>query len=62
MHEIFSFVQTGMHAELGAEGHFRATGIRPHFLNRLKVMGASLPPEIFIERRLQSPISRGSAR
>src|SRR5262249_19660411 len=32
MHEIFSFVQTGMNAALGAEGYLSATGIRPNLL------------------------------
>jgi pilus assembly protein CpaF len=62
MQEIFSFVQTGMHTTLGAEGHFSATGIRPHFLNRLRVRGQDLPNELFIERRFQSPSNRGTAR
>ena len=62
MHEIFSFVQTGVHATAGAEGYFSATGIRPQFLNRLKVRGADLPNELFIERRLNSPNGRGLAR
>jgi pilus assembly protein CpaF len=62
MHEIFSFVQTGLHANLGAEGYFCATGIRPHFLNKLKTRGASLPNELFIDRRLQPPSSRGTSR
>jgi len=62
MHEVFSFVQTGIHAILGAEGYFSATGIRPQFLNKLKIRGAELSSEMFIERRLQSPSSRGTAR
>jgi pilus assembly protein CpaF len=62
MHEIFSYVQTGLHAQLGAEGHFTATGMRPHFLNRLRVRGADLPNELFVERRLPSNASRGPAR
>jgi pilus assembly protein CpaF len=62
MQEIFSFVQTGIHAELGAEGYFCATGMRPHFLNKLKVRGANLSHEMFADRRLQLPSSRGTAR
>jgi pilus assembly protein CpaF len=54
MHEIFAFVHTGMNSAHGAEGHFTATGIRPQFLHKLKVRGAELPIEMFIERRLQS--------
>jgi len=37
MHEIFSYVQTGMNSALGAEGYLTATGIRPNLLNKLKV-------------------------
>ena len=62
MHEIFSFVQTGMQSALGVEGYFAATGIRPHFLNKLKVKGADLPNDMFIERRFPSPSSWGIAR
>jgi pilus assembly protein CpaF len=62
MHDIFNFVQTGVHASAGAEGYFASTGIRPQFLNRLKVRGAELPNELFIERRLNSPNGRGLAR
>ncbi len=62
MHEIFSFVPTGVHAALGAEGYFTATGIRPLFLPKLKVRGANLPSEMFIERRFQTTTSRGTPR
>jgi pilus assembly protein CpaF len=62
MHEIFSFVQTGMNSALGAEGYLSATGIRPILLNKLKVRGADLPIELFAERRFQSTSSRGLAR
>jgi len=62
MHEIFSFVQTGMNTALGAEGYFTATGIRPNFLNKLRVKGVDLPAELFIERRSQSTSSRRTER
>ncbi len=62
MHEIFTFVPTGVHSTLGAEGYFSATGIRPQFLNKLKVRGADLASEMFVERRFQPPSSRGTAR
>jgi pilus assembly protein CpaF len=62
MHEIFSFVVTGLNSALAAEGHFMATGIRPTFINKLKVRGANLPNELFIERRFQTPSSRGPGR
>jgi pilus assembly protein CpaF len=62
MHEIFSFVQTGMNSALGAEGYLSATGIRPILLNKLKVRGADLPIELFAERRFPTATSRGLAR
>ncbi len=62
MHEIFGYVQTGLNAQLGAEGYFAATGIRPHFLSKLRVRGADLPNELFVERRLPLNASRGPAR
>jgi pilus assembly protein CpaF len=62
MHEIFSYVQTGMNTALGAEGYLSATGIRPNLLHKLKVRGADLPPELFAERRFPSPVSRGPSR
>jgi pilus assembly protein CpaF len=62
MQDIFSFVQTGMHTDLGAEGYFCATGMRPHLINKLKVRGAGLPHEMFADRHLQLPSQRGTAR
>jgi pilus assembly protein CpaF len=62
MHEVFAFVQTGVHSETGAEGYFSATGIRPHFLSKLRIRGADLPNELFLERRLVPQASRGPAR
>ncbi len=62
MHEIFSYVQTGMNAALSAEGYLSATGIRPALLNKLKVRGADLPPEMFAERRFPSSSGRGPTR
>jgi pilus assembly protein CpaF len=62
MHEVFGYVQTGMRSDLGVEGYFTATGIRPHFLNKLKVRGAELPNELFVERRLSPNGSRGPSR
>jgi pilus assembly protein CpaF len=62
MHEIFTYVQTGTSAALGAQGYLTATGIRPNLLHKLRVRGADLPPELFAERRLSSPSSRGPVR
>jgi pilus assembly protein CpaF len=52
MHDLFEFVQTGVLGVDGAEGYFRATGLRPSCLNKLRSRGANLKPEMFAERRL----------
>ena len=62
MHEIFSFVQSGVDRYNVAEGFFTCTGIRPHCLKRLMVAGASMPVEMFMERRLQAQQPRGPAK
>jgi pilus assembly protein CpaF len=54
MQEIFSFKSTGI-AEGGAvEGYFSATGIRPHFAERLRILGHQLPEELFDPTRRSS--------
>jgi pilus assembly protein CpaF len=62
MHDLFIFVQTGTDLDHGAEGYFRATGIRPALLNKLNVRGAKVPLEWFIEGRLPAPRGRGVNR
>ncbi len=47
MQEIFMFAQTGVAADGTVEGHFRATGIRPAFCERLRVRGVTLPNHLF---------------
>ena len=47
MQEIFAFEQTGIAADGTVLGNFRATGIRPHFSERLRVRGAPLPDSLF---------------
>jgi pilus assembly protein CpaF len=59
MHDLFTYVQTGVDLKQGAQGYFRSTGIRPHCINRLAVCGGNLPLDMFVERRLQLPRSRG---
>jgi pilus assembly protein CpaF len=61
MHDLFTFVQTGMDANQTIQGYFRATGIRPHCLNRLALAGTRMSPELFSDRPLQLPVSRGAA-
>jgi pilus assembly protein CpaF len=47
LQEIFTFEQTGVHANGAIKGHFKATGIRPRFMERFKPLGLSVPPDIF---------------
>ena len=47
MQEIFTFKTTGVAEDGGVEGYFCATGIRPHFTDRLRVLGYNLPEELF---------------
>jgi pilus assembly protein CpaF len=47
MQEIFSFKQTGVGADGAVEGQFSATGVRPHFLERLRTFGRELPDGLF---------------
>jgi pilus assembly protein CpaF len=47
MQEIFTFEQTGMSADGAVQGHFRATGIRPKFAERLKKYGIPLREDLF---------------
>ncbi len=47
MHEIFSFVRKGIGPNGKVIGSFRPSGIRPKFLERLRVAGVLLPGELF---------------
>ncbi|HVO97178.1 MAG TPA: CpaF family protein [Bryobacteraceae bacterium] len=47
MHDLFSFVQKGIGPNGRVVGEFRPSGIRPKFLERLRVSGISLPAELF---------------
>jgi pilus assembly protein CpaF len=52
MHDIFHYEQTGVDDRGFAQGHFIATGIRPHCLERLRSAGVPLPPGLFERRTL----------
>ena len=52
MQEIFTFEQTGLAPDGAVLGHFRATGIRPKFVDRLRVHGITVPDELFDPTRL----------
>jgi len=47
MQEIYHFKQTGIAADGSVQGHFRATGVRPKFMDRLKAYGLEVPEETF---------------
>jgi pilus assembly protein CpaF len=51
MHDLFAYKQTGVDEERRAQGYFHATGIRPHYLERLAACGVELPLQLF-ERRI----------
>jgi pilus assembly protein CpaF len=52
MQEIFVFQQSGVAEDGGVAGHFRATGVRPKFLDRIKAFGIEIPGEIFDPSRI----------
>ncbi|NMF99999.1 CpaF family protein [Aromatoleum toluolicum] len=47
MQEIFTFRQTGISDTGVVQGHFAATGVRPHFADRLRSFGIRLPEDMF---------------
>jgi len=47
MQEIFKFVRAGTTKEGQIRGEFRATGLRPNFMQELQVKGYSFPPDFF---------------
>jgi pilus assembly protein CpaF len=54
MHDLFVFEQTGIDENKVAQGHFRATGIRPTCLERLAAQGLTLDPTMFERRMLET--------
>ena len=53
MQEIFCFDQTGVAPDGTVLGHFRATGIRPKFAERLQARGAPLADYLFDPNRIK---------
>ena len=49
LQDIFIFDRTGVNDAGKVEGRFRATGVQPKILDRLRVSGIQLPPSIFEE-------------
>jgi pilus assembly protein CpaF len=47
MQDIFSFVRRGVGPNGKVVGSFRPSGIRPKFMEKLRVAGILLPTEIF---------------
>jgi pilus assembly protein CpaF len=47
MQEIFRFEQTGVDHDGKVRGHFCASGVRPRFVERLKMFGAPVPEDTF---------------
>jgi pilus assembly protein CpaF len=47
LQEIFTFEQTGMDAKGSVKGRFKATGIRPRFVEKLKARGILVPLDMF---------------
>lgn len=47
MQEVYRFTQTGITQDGMVKGHFRATGVRPKFMDRLQAYGIDLPEETF---------------
>jgi pilus assembly protein CpaF len=58
MQELFEYVQQGVDQDQVVTGHFRATGIRPRCLSKLKARGVHLSPELFTERILRTKRDR----
>lgn len=49
MQDIYIFEQTGVNEEGKAHGRFRATGIRPKFLDKFEAAGIKVPPGMFVD-------------
>jgi pilus assembly protein CpaF len=47
MQEIFRFKRTGLSPDGRVLGHFEATGVRPMFVERLKLAGVEFPSNLF---------------
>ena len=47
LQEIFTYEQTGLDQHGHLKGRFRATGVRPKFMERFVFRGIALPPDLF---------------
>lgn len=50
LQDVFVFEQTGKDENNKIIGHFKPTGIRPHFVDKLETNGIHLPNELFWQR------------
>ncbi len=50
--DIFTYEQTGVGPDGAVQGRFKATGIRPKFVDRLRVYGISVSDDLFDPSRL----------
>lgn len=57
LQDIFRFKQTGVDENGNAYGDFEVCGVRPRLLNRLKVHGIEMAPDMFQQRILPKPAS-----
>jgi len=51
MQDIFVFEKQGLDPEGKVIGQFRASGVRPKFLEMIHMAGIHLPAEIFASRK-----------
>ena len=49
LQDVFEFERTGLTDASKVTGRFRATGVRPHLLERLRAAGIHLPAQTFHE-------------
>jgi pilus assembly protein CpaF len=49
MQEVFHFKRRGISKDGGVVGQFETTGVRPLFIDRLRLAGVELPPHMFAE-------------
>jgi len=53
LQEIFSFEQMGLDAEGKVRGRFRATGVRPKFIDRFRGLNIPIPYDLFDSDKIQ---------
>ncbi|MGA2584538.1 MAG: CpaF family protein [Tepidisphaeraceae bacterium] len=55
-HDLFVFEPVGVDSEGHATGNFVASGIRPRCAERIEHRGISLPPDLFLRRKIEMPV------